>query len=61
MKGQHSEGREYGYIGRPLWETPQEMLPWFPDADVGDALDIAETIMKNAGWSDEQKSIRWPA
>ena len=55
VQGQHSEGREYGYIGATLWETPPETLPWFPDEDIGAALNIAETIMKKHGLERQAK------
>jgi len=49
VQGLHSAGREYGYIGRPIWDTPRGKLPWFNDADIGEAIDIAEAIMKKHG------------
>jgi hypothetical protein len=49
VQGLHSAGREYGYIGRPIWDTPLGELPWFNDADIGEAIDIAEAIMKKHG------------
>lgn len=55
VHGPHSEGREYGYTGATLWETPPETLPWFPDEDIGAALNIAETIMKKHGLERQAK------
>jgi hypothetical protein len=49
VQGVHSAGREYGYLGRPIWETPLDELPWFPDEDIFEALDIAEAVMKRHG------------
>jgi len=47
--GQDSGGRRYGYLGRAIWDTPLDALPWFPDADIDDALNIAEHIMAAHG------------
>jgi hypothetical protein len=55
VQGRHSEGREYGYIGATLWETPPETLPWFPDEDIGAALHITEAIMKKYGLERQEK------
>jgi hypothetical protein len=45
VQGAHSAGRVYGYYGRAIWDTPLADLPWFPDADIADALAIADRIM----------------
>jgi hypothetical protein len=49
VHGQHSEGRVYDYHGDPIWTRPVDSLPWFADADILTALDIAETIMTDHG------------
>jgi hypothetical protein len=49
VQGAHSAGRCYGYFGRAIWDTPLADLPWFPDAEIGDALAIADQIMAAHG------------
>jgi hypothetical protein len=49
VHGQHSESRTYNFCGDPIWTRPVDSLPWFPDADILAALDLAETIMADHG------------
>ena len=58
VQGRHSEGREYGYIGRPIWETPLDELPWFPDAGIYKALDIAEVVMAKHGLQQRHAAVQ---
>jgi hypothetical protein len=49
VDGVHSEGRTYGYHGRPLWEVPPRLLPAFPPEDISAAVTIANEAMRAAG------------
>ena len=49
VHGIHSEGREYGYIGRSILDTRERELPWFADADIGELIELCESTMEGLG------------
>jgi hypothetical protein len=49
VHGVHSHGREYGYIGRSILDTRIDELPWFPDADILELIELCESTMEGLG------------
>jgi len=47
--GNHSPGREYGYIGPSILEVKREDLPLFPETDIPVMIDEAERVMRGLG------------
>lgn len=47
--GPHSVGRNYGYYGPSLLDTPLSALPEFPGGDIGPMLDECDRIFAAAG------------
>lgn len=49
VHGYHSEGREYGYIGRSILDTHIDELPWFKEADIGEMIDLCDHTLAELG------------
>lgn len=49
VHGYHSEGREYGYIGKSILDTRLDSLPWFDAGEIPIMLDLCERTMLDAG------------
>jgi hypothetical protein len=58
VEGRHSPGKEYGYLGKSILDTPYLDLPIFPHGDIVAMRDACDEVMAGLGLAPRPKEHR---